>query len=103
MAKPPSTSEPAPVRAVINPAAVIVVCATALTFLGLIILFSASAAYKQGPYFYLKKQIIGVLLAGALAYVTSRIDLENLRRYAWYIGVGSALALLAVLVPHVGV
>lgn len=90
-------------RFVVNPAAVIVVCATALTILGLIILFSASAAYKQGPFFYLKKQLIGVALASILAYVTSRIDLEHLRRYSWYIGIASVLALLAVLVPHVGV
>ena len=90
-------------RFVVNPAAVIVVCATALTILGLIILFSASAAYKQGPFYYLKKQLIGVVLASALAYVTSRLDLENLRKYCWYIGIGSVVALLAVLVPHVGV
>lgn len=90
-------------RNVLNPASVIAVCSVALTFLGLIILFSASAAYKQGPFFYLKKQLIGVVLAAALAYLTSRLDLENLRRYAWYIGGGCLLLLVAVLVPHVGV
>jgi cell division protein FtsW len=90
-------------RFAINPAAVIVVCAIGLTFLGLIILFSASASFRQGPYFYLKKQLIGVMLASALAYVASRVDLEAMRRYVWWIGVGSIIALILVLVPHVGV
>ena len=40
---------PAPrARFVVNPVAIIVVCAIALTILGLTILFSASASYKRG-------------------------------------------------------
>ena len=42
-----------------TPAAVIVVGAVALTILGLTILFSASAYFKQGPYYYLGKQLVG--------------------------------------------
>ncbi len=103
MASASSASDAARARVLLNPAAVIVVCATALTFIGLTILFSASAAYKQGPFFYLKKQLIGVVLAGGLAYITSRIDLENLRRYAWYIGGISVVLLTLVLVPNIGV
>lgn len=103
MPKSSSGADVASGRNVLNPASVIAVCAVALTFLGLIILFSASAAYKQGPFYYLKKQLIGVALASALAYVTSRLDLEHLRRYAWYIGISCLVLLVAVLVPHVGV
>ena len=36
----------------VNPATIIIVCALGLTFLGLTILFSASAWFKKGPYFY---------------------------------------------------
>jgi len=97
------TPEPPRIRFQLNPAAVIVVCAIALAFLGLTILFSASASYKQGPYYYLNKQVTGVVLAVALAFVVSRIDLENMRRYIWVIGGVSVVMLLLVLVPHLGI
>lgn len=90
-------------RFAVNPATVIVICAVALTFLGLSILFSASAAYKQGPYYYLNKQLIGVALAIAGCWLSSRLDLEDLRRYVWFIGGGALLMLMMVLVPHVGI
>jgi cell division protein FtsW len=87
----------------LNPAAVIVTCAVALTFLGLTILFSASASFKQGPYYYLNKQIIGVFMAGGLAWLVSRLDLEHMRRYVWIIGIAAAVLLVAVLIPHLGI
>jgi cell division protein FtsW len=78
-------------HALINPVTIIVVCAIALTLLGLITLFSASAWFKNRegiavPYLYLKKQLIGVTMAGALCWVVSRLDLDYLRRYAWWLG-----------------
>src|SRR5690606_36171190 len=87
----------------LNPTAVIVVCVAALLILGLTILFSASASFKQGPYYYLNKQILGVGLAVVACFVASRVDLEGLRRYAWLIGLGAAIALVLVLVPGIGV
>jgi cell division protein FtsW len=95
--------EPPRGRFQLNPAMAIVVCAIALAFLGLTILFSASASYKQGPYFYLNKQVTGVVIATVLAFVVSRIDLESMRRYVWVIGGVSLLLLLLVLVPHLGI
>lgn len=86
----------------VTPAAVIVVCAVALTILGLTILFSASASYKQGPYYYLNKQLLGVVLASGGCVLASRLDFEHLRRYAWFIGGAALLMLVLVLVPHVG-
>ncbi|HEY0967288.1 MAG TPA: putative peptidoglycan glycosyltransferase FtsW [Opitutaceae bacterium] len=88
---------------VLNPAAIIVVCAVGLAILGLTILFSASASFKQGPYYYLNKQLLGVGLAAVACFITSRLDLEFARRYIWIIG-GVALLLLAlVLIPGIGV
>jgi cell division protein FtsW len=87
----------------LNPAAVIVVCAISLTILGLTILFSASASFKQGPYYYLNKQLIGVAMAAALAFVVSRVDLEYLRRYVWIVGAVSLFMLVLVLIPQIGV
>jgi len=86
-----------------NPAAIIMVCALGLTILGVTILFSASAAFRQGPYFYLNKQLIGVVGAGLICWIVSRLDLDYLRRYAWWIG-GILLLLLAlVLIPGLGI
>src|SRR5476651_660770 len=97
-----TTADPAPefsrLRFAFSPANIIVVCALALTCLGLTVLFSASAAFKtklgvEVPYQYLGKQIFGVVVAAAFAFVASRVDLEKLRRHVWLIG-GVALFLL---------
>jgi len=90
-------------RLALNPAAIIVVCALGLTFLGLTILFSASASFKQGPYFYLDKQLAGVAAAAGLCWVTSRLNLDYLRQHVWWIGGALLVLLLLVLVPHVGI
>ncbi len=90
-------------RFLLNPAAVIVVCAIALAILGLTILFSASASFSDGAYFYLCKQLAGLMAAAGLCFVVSRLNLDYARNYAWWIG-GISLVLLAlVLVPHVGI
>jgi len=90
-------------RFLLNPVAVIVICAVALAILGLTILFSASASFNQGAYFYLGKQVAGLAAATVLCFVMSRVDLDYARNYAWWIA-GISLVLLAlVLVPHVGI
>ncbi len=94
---------PARPRSVLNPVAIIVVCALGLTFLGLTILFSASVSFKQGPYYYLNKQLAGVVAAAGLCFVVSRLDLDYVRRYAWWIAGVFLGLLLLVLVPHIGV
>jgi cell division protein FtsW len=92
-----------PARFVLNPATVIAVCAAGLAILGLTILFSASASYRQGPYYYLNKQLMGVVLAGALCFVTSRLNLDYLRRYVpWLAGLAVVLLVL-VAIPHIGI
>jgi cell division protein FtsW len=90
-------------RFILNPVAIIVVCALGLTFLGLTILFSASASFKQGPFYYLNKQLLGVLGATALCLIVSRIDLDYIRRYAWWIAGLFIVLLVLVLIPQVGV
>src|SRR5204863_9498020 len=102
---PPPTSmrseraeHPAYSRSLVTPATVIVICALGLTFIGLTILFSASAWFKKGPYYYLNKQLIGVVVAVGLCFVVSRLNLDYLRRYAWWIAGGCLLLLMMVLV-----
>jgi cell division protein FtsW len=100
-----STAPVAPPRArqLINPAALIAVCCIGLTILGLTILFSASASFKQGPYYYLNKQILGVFLAGGLCFIASRINLDYARRYSWWIAGIALFLLVLVLIPGLGI
>lgn len=85
-----------------------VVCALGLLALGLTILFSATAWFKNKagmavPYTYLQKQVIGAIVAAGLCFVVSRINLDYLRRYAWWIGGGFIVLLALVLVPEIGI
>jgi cell division protein FtsW len=100
-----SLASVAPSRAslFVNPAALIAVCCIGLTILGLTILFSASASFRQGPYFYLNKQLIGVFLAGVVCFVASRVNLDYARRYAWWIAGITLFLLVLVLIPHIGI
>jgi cell division protein FtsW len=103
MSRRPASSSPPRSTLVLNSAAVMVVCVVALLILGLTILFSASASFRQGPYYYLNKQLIGVVLATVACIVASRIDLEGMRRYVWVIGIGALVALGLVLIPSIGI
>ena len=90
-------------RFTLNAAAIIVVCAIGLAILGVSILFSATVAFKGGPYSYLNKQIVGVGLAAFVAFVVSRIDLEYARRHVWIVGGVAAFLLLLVVIPGIGI
>jgi cell division protein FtsW len=91
------------IRFLPDPVMVIVVCAIALMFLGLTILFSASASFKQGPYFYLNKQLGGVFGALLFCLFMVKINLDQLRKYANAIGIILIVMLFLVLVPHIGI
>ena len=84
----------------LNPTTVILVCAIALTMLGLTVLFSASASMKEGAYYYLGKQILGVAGAAFLCLVASRVDLEYLRVHTRWIAGLTVLLLLVVLLTR---
>jgi cell division protein FtsW len=97
------TSEHPRARFAPNPALIIVGCALALLALGLTVLFSASAAFRQGTFYYLNKQVGGAVIAAGLAWWVSGRDLERWRQYVWWIGGTAVLLLLLVLVPGVGI
>jgi cell division protein FtsW len=86
-----------------DPVSIIIVSALALTILGLTILFSASASFKEGPFFYLGKQLAGVGAAALLCLVTSRLNLDYLRRHAWWVAGALLVLLVLVLVPRLGI
>ena len=99
----PASVAPSRASLFVNPAALIAVCCIGLTILGLTILFSASASFRQGPYFYLNKQLIGVFLAGVVCFVASRVNLDYARRYSWWIAGITLFLLVVVLIPHIGI
>jgi cell division protein FtsW len=99
----PRVDDTGPSGSLVNPASIIIVCALGLALLGVTILFSASAWFKQGPYYYLNKQLIGVIAAGVLCFVVSRLNLDYLRRYAWWIAGACLFGLLLVLVVGINV
>ncbi len=102
-ARPVSSKTLSPRPRVLTPATVIVFCAIGLTILGLIVLFSASASFRQGPYFYLGKQLVGVALAGMVCFIASRVDLEFARRQVWIIALAAVVMLVLVLIPGLGI
>lgn len=77
-----------------------------LLFMGILLVYAATrdwfAANNQDPEYYLKRQIINVVIGIALAYGTTLIDYRILRAYTpilWGIGV---IGLGAVLIPGLG-
>jgi cell division protein FtsW len=78
----------------------------ALVAIGLIMIYSASSATAYATYrdtaYYLKRQLVWLVVALACAFAAYRIDYKKLRAVA-PVGIALAfLALVAVLVPHVG-
>lgn len=81
------------------------VCAIvlALTFLGLVILFSASQSMHSDPATLLKKQLVWLVIATAAGGVAFLVNLEALRPFAYFLALGSVVLLILVLVPGIGV
>lgn len=74
-----------------------------LTFLGLVVLFSASQAMHDDPTVLLRKQLIWLALATVAGGVAMIVNLEALREYAYLLAAGAAVFLLLVLIPGIGV
>lgn len=77
-----------------------------LLFLGVILVYAATRDWFESngldPEYYLKRQLINVIIGIALAYGTTLIDYRLLRAYTpivWGVGV---LGLIAVLIPGLG-
>lgn len=90
-------------QGLVQPVWIVLICAVALSVLGLTILFSSTASLRADPYFFLKRQLIWLSVAVAAGWLVSRLDLEHFRRYSWIIAGMALAALLGVLIPHIGV
>lgn len=85
---------------------IINIAVLALSIMGIILVYAATrdwfAANNQDPEYYLKRQLINVVIGIALAYGATLVDYRVLRAYTpilWGIGV---LGLTAVLIPGLG-
>jgi cell division protein FtsW len=77
-----------------------------LVAIGLVMIFSASSAFAVALHhdaaYFLKRQIVGLAVACAAAFVAYRIDYRVLRKVAPFALLGTIVSLVLVLVPHVG-
>jgi cell division protein FtsW len=81
----------------------IILIVVGLTFLGLVILFSASQSMHEDPTVLLRKQLIWLVLATVAGGIAMMVNLEALREYAYWLAAGSILLLALVLIPGIGV
>jgi cell division protein FtsW len=78
----------------------------ALVAIGLIMIFSASSATAYATYrdtaYYVKRQLVWLVIALAAAFIAYRIDYRKLRSVASVVIALEFVALIGVLVPHLG-
>ena len=74
-----------------------------LTFLGLVILYSASRSLATDPTLLLRKQLIWFVIALVSCGIMMLINLSALRKHVYLLAGGSVLMLVLVLIPGIGV
>ena len=84
----------------------VLVSTFALALFGLIMIYSASsysAELKTGDaFFYVKKQLYGLIAGVVTAYVGYKVKKEWLKKYKWIIYAVSLILLLILFIPGVG-
>jgi cell division protein FtsW len=99
----------APVRSYVTapPDAVLFAVVATLVGIGLVMVFSASSATAYAEHgdiaYYVKRQLVWLLVGLAGAAAVYHLDLARLKRAAPYLLVAAIVGLLLVFVPHVGV
>lgn len=87
----------------VHPAFVVLFCAAGLTFLGISVLFSASAHSGADPYFFLKRQVVWLGVAVMAGLMVSLVPLEKSRALGWIVCGLLLVGLVLVLVPGIGI
>jgi cell division protein FtsW len=81
----------------------IILIVVSLTFLGLVVLYSASRSLATDPTLLLRKQLIWLAIALFACGATMCVNLSALRKYAYFLAVGAVIMLILVLLPGIGV
>lgn len=87
----------------VNLGLILIFAVLGLTFLGLVVLASASLSFSQDTRSIFNKQLIWLVIAGIMGVVTFCIDLEKFRNLSVFIALGTMLFLILVLIPGLGV
>lgn len=87
----------------INLALVLLFSVVVLTFLGLVILASASLSFSQDTSSIFNKQLLWLLIAILSGAIVTLINLEKLRKFSKCIAVGTVILLILVLIPGIGI
>ena len=98
-----------PVRSYVTAAPDVVLFAVVATLvgIGLVMIFSASSATAYAEHsdiaYYVKRQLIWLIVGLAAAFAVYKMDLTRLKRAAPYLLVAAVVGLVLVFVPHIGV
>jgi cell division protein FtsW len=91
-----------------RPDYLLILCPLLLLGLGLVMIFSSSAViamerHHGDPYFFLKRQGVSAVIGVTAMFLAMRVDYRDLKRYIYLIYISTAILLLAVLMPGVGI
>ncbi|WP_052671505.1 putative lipid II flippase FtsW [Caldicellulosiruptor naganoensis] len=77
-----------------------------LSLIGVVMIFSASYYYAyyqfNDSYYFLKKQLIGLILGIVVMYITSQIDYRILKKLSVILYIIGVIFLILVLIPGIG-
>ena len=85
----------------------VVIIVFIILFIGLLMVYSAShiwALYKENDaYYYLKRQVIYMIIGLILLYIFSKIDYHIYQKYSLFIIILATILLILVLIPGLGI
>ncbi len=85
---------------------IIIICTLALAIFGCVMVYSASkysaTLYYDDQYFYLKKQIVGVVIGIVGMIITSFVNNRIYKKFYWIFYIVGVVFLLLVFIPGLG-
>lgn len=87
----------------LNAGLILCLSVISLTFLGLVVLASASQSFSQESISIFDKQLVRLGISLFAGIFTLFINLENIRKYIWILLVFAIFLLFLVLIPGIGI
>ncbi len=85
---------------------IVLMTTSILVAIGIVMIYSSSSIYaldRMGDSaYFLKRQLLYLIMGGALGYACFKQDLNHLRPYSKKILIGCIVLMVMVLIPHVG-